>query len=189
MRVISGLRKGHRLKSPRGIEVRPTEDKIKESIFNILASIDKNSVVLDLFAGSGSIGIEFLSRGAKECYFVDISSKSIQCIRENLLHTDLNNLATVIKSDALKAIKYLQTKSLKFDFIYLDPPFRHNKLLYEVFKAINEYGILNDNGLIIIEHESELILEDNVSDFKKNDERRYGSKAISFFGQFSRRQA
>lgn len=188
MRVISGIRKGHGLKAPKGIEVRPTEDKIKESIFNILVSIDKkDSVILDLFAGSGSIGIEFLSRGAKTCYFVDISSKSIQSIKENLLHTNLNDLATVIKSDSLKAIKDLGSRSLKFDFIYLDPPFRNSKLLYQVLNAINDYQLLSANGLIIIEHESELIFEDQIFDFKKTDERRYSSKRVSFFKGISRR--
>lgn len=188
MRVISGIRKGHRLKAPKGIEVRPTEDKIKESIFNILGSIDKeDSLILDLFAGSGSIGIEFLSRGAKKCYFVDISSKSIQSIKENLLHTNLNDLATVIKSDSSKAIKDLGGMSLKFDFIYLDPPFKNSKLLYQVLNGLNDYQLLAYNGLIIIEHENELILEDYVYDFKKTDERRYGSKTVSFFKKISRR--
>ena len=82
MRVISGLKRGHKLKAPKGLEVRPTEDKIKESLFNILGYIDKDSLVLDLFGGSGSIGIEFLSRGARVCYFVDISSNSISYIKE-----------------------------------------------------------------------------------------------------------
>ena len=126
MRVISGLKKGHKLKAPKGLEVRPTEDKIKESLFNILGNIDKDSLVLDLFGGSGSIGIEFLSRGARACYFVDISSNSISYIKDNLSHTGLNELANVIKSDSVKAIKQLSNRNLKFDYIYIDPPFRHN---------------------------------------------------------------
>ena len=85
MRVISGSRKGHKLKSPKGENTRPTEDRIKESIFNILGNIKNNSLVLDLFAGTGSIGIEFLSRGAESCYFIDLSNDSIKIIKENLL--------------------------------------------------------------------------------------------------------
>ena len=187
MRVISGLRKGHRLKSPKGIDIRPTEDKVKESIFNILGRIDEDSTILDLFGGSGSIGIEFLSRGAKECFFVDISSNSISCIKDNLLHTKLNASATVIKSDSLKTIMDLHSKNLKFDYIYLDPPFRHNQLLFQVLSTLNEYPILNIDGILIIEHESELIMEDCMLSFDKIDERRYGSKTISFFKEFHRR--
>lgn len=181
MRVISGLRKGHKLSSPKGMDVRPTEDKIKESLFNILGNIHGDSIVLDLFGGSGSIGIEFLSRGAKECYFVDFSSKSISVIKDNLVHTKLMECATIIKSDAIKAIKNLYNKKLKFDYIYLDPPFRHGELLYGVLNSLNEYPILSDESLLIIEHESELILEDNIPDFQKVDERKYGSKTISFY--------
>lgn len=185
MRVISGLKRGHKLKAPKGLEVRPTEDKIKESLFNILGYIDKDSLVLDLFGGSGSIGIEFLSRGARVCYFVDISSNSISYIKDNLSHTDLNEFAIVIKSDAIKAIKQLSSSDLKFDYIYLDPPFRHNELLLKVISSLKDYPILKTDGLIIIEHESELILEDEMFVFKKIDERRYGAKTISFFKKLS----
>lgn len=185
MRVISGLRKGHRLNSPKGMDTRPTEDKVKESLFNILGNIDADAMVLDLFGGSGSIGIEFLSRGAKACYFVDISSKSIAAIKENLIHTKLTESATVIKSDALRAIKHFNSKELKFDYIYLDPPFRHKELLYGVLKSIDEHKTLADNGLLIIEHEKELILEDKILKFMKNDERRYGNKTMTFFSTIS----
>lgn len=183
MRVISGLRKGHRINSPKGMDTRPTEDKVKESLFNILGHVHEDSLVLDLFAGSGSIGIEFLSRGAKECYFVDLSSQSISVINDNLLHTKLIQLSTVIKSDAIKAIKHLHNKRLKFDYIYLDPPFRHKDLLYNVLSTLNEYPILCDEALLIIEHESDLALEDSGFSFNKIDERRYGSKTITFFRQ------
>lgn len=185
MRVISGLRKGHRLNSPKGMDTRPTEDKVKESLFNILGNIDADAIVLDLFGGSGSIGIEFLSRGAKACYFVDISSKSIAAIKENLIHTKFTESATVIKSDALRAIKHFNSKKIKFDYIYLDPPFRHKELLYGVIKSIDEHDIIANRGMLIVEHEKELILEDEILKFKKNDERRYGNKTMTFFSPIS----
>ncbi|MDR7869904.1 MAG: 16S rRNA (guanine(966)-N(2))-methyltransferase RsmD [Tissierellaceae bacterium] len=181
MRVISGLRKGHRLKSPKGMDVRPTEDKIKESLFNIIGKIDESSVVLDLFGGTGSIGIEFLSRGAKKSYFVDVSPNSISCIKDNLNHTKLNELAVVIKSDSIRAIKQLYNDKLIFNYIYIDPPFRKNQLLTSVLSTLAEYPIMNINSIIIIEHESELVLEDKIFNFNKFDERKYGSKTISFF--------
>lgn len=181
MRVISGIRKGHRLKAPKGTDVRPTEDKIKESVFNILGNINVDSVVLDLFAGSGSIGIEFLSRGAKKCYFVDFSARSISSIKDNLAHTKLMESATIIKSDSIKAIKSLYNKNVNFDYIFLDPPFRNNELLLKALNTLRDFPILNSNGLIIVEHESELNLEELLFNFKKVDKRRYGSKTISFF--------
>lgn len=185
MRVISGLRKGHRLKAPKGIDVRPTEDKIKESLFNILGNINRDAVVLDLFGGSGSIGIEFLSRGAKECYFVDISDKSIDSIKENLSHTKLLEFATVIRSDAKRAIINFYNKGLKFDYIYLDPPFRREGLLLDILDTIDKYPILKNHGSLVVEHEKELVLEEVILNFKKIDDRRYGSKTIAFFNVIS----
>lgn len=181
MRVISGLRKGHRLSAPKGIETRPTEDKVKESLFNILGYIDEEAIILDLFAGSGSIGIEFLSRGAKECYFVDLSPISISTIKENLIHTKLMDQAKVIRTDSIRAIKDFYKKNIKFDYIYLDPPFNNKNLLLNVLRTMAENPILNHGALLIIEHDAQLVLEDNPLEVEKIDERKYGSKRITFF--------
>lgn len=180
MRVISGLRKGHRLIAPKGMDVRPTEDKIKESLFNILGPIGPEARVLDLFAGSGSIGIEFLSRGAKIAYFVDVNPKSIIAIRENLMHTKLMDSAEILKSHALRALKTLKNKDLKFDYIYLDPPYDKIGLLMEVIERIAELKILAEDGLLIVEHDSRHLFEEEVFRFKKVDERKYKAKTISF---------
>jgi 16S rRNA (guanine966-N2)-methyltransferase len=181
LRVISGLRKGHKLKVPKGMSVRPTEDRTKESLFNILGHIDEDSVVLDAFGGSGSIGIEFLSRGAKTCYFVDNSIESINIINENLEHTKFLSQSIVIKSDILSTVKKFGVKRLVFNYIYLDPPFRQNGLIEKLLEVINRESILANDGIIIIEHEKELDLEDNFSGFLKSDFRRYGSKSLSFY--------
>ena len=163
MRVIAGLRKGHKLIAPKGKTVRPTEDKIKESLFNILRYIDDDSIVLDAFGGSGSIGIEFLSRGAKLCYFVDNYSESIDVIKENLKHTKLIDQSVIMKIDIFLAIKSFNANKLKFDYIYLDPPFRQENLLVTLLDLIDSERILNKDGMIIIEHESELDLENMVA--------------------------
>lgn len=180
MRVISGDKKGFRLKGPKGKYTRPTEDRIKESLFNILRHIDKSSIVLDLFAGSGAIGIEFLSRGAKRAYFVDRSYESIRCIKENLEHTGLKDRADVIKNDAIKAVNMLKSKKLKFSYIFIDPPYGHN-LAVEVLERIWENNILEEKGIIILEHEKGLDLEDNIYDLIKMDSRNYGHKSLSFY--------
>lgn len=181
MRVISGLRKGHKLKTPKGTGVRPTEDRVKESLFNILNNIDENSIILDGFAGSGSIGIEFLSRGAKLCYFVDRSSESIKIINENLAHTKLLEQGIVSKKDILILIKDFGKSNIQFDYIYLDPPFRKLNLINNVLHEININNILKNNGMIILEHEKELELEDKAYNFEKTDYRGYGSKSITFY--------
>ncbi len=181
MRVISGLRKGHKLKVPKGLNVRPTEDRIKESLFNILGPINENYIVLDAFGGTGSIGIEFLSRGAPKCYFVDNSKESINIINDNLEHTKFLSQSIVIKNDIMYAIDDFASKQRLFDYIYLDPPFRQEGLIHNILEKINKVKILNSNGIIIIEHEKELNLEDNLYNFKKIDYRNYGSKSLSFY--------
>lgn len=184
MRVISGLKKGYKLKGPKGKDTRPTEDRIKESLFNILSYIDEESTVLDLFAGSGSIGIEFLSRGAKKAYFIDRSYLSIKTIKENLGHTGLEGKSKVIKNDAIGSIKLLANENIKFNYIFIDPPYGQN-LIIEALENLWEQDILVEDGTIIIEHEKGLELEGKICGFKKIDSRNYGSKSLSFYTQIS----
>lgn len=181
MRVISGTRKGHRLKAPKGKKVRPTEDRIKESLFNILGNINENSIVLDAFAGSGSIGIEFLSRGAKITYFVDDFYDSISIIKKNLEHTKLIDKARIIKSDIFPLLKKFNKDSVLFDYIYLDPPFNQEELAPKLLKEIHKEGLLSNKGLIIVEHGKKTIMDDNILDFEKIDSRKYGSKSLTFY--------
>lgn len=181
LRVISGIAKGHKLKAPKGSKVRPTEDRIKESLFNIIRDINSDTIVLDAFAGSGSIGIEFLSRGVKKVYFVDNSYESISVIQENLNHTKLLKNADIIKADIFETIRKLSKQNLKFDYIYLDPPFFIDNLLDKVIKSIDEEDILASDGLLIAEHGKKLNLEDELYGFKKVDYRSYGNKVIDFY--------
>ena len=181
MRVISGERKGAKLKAPSGTETRPTEDRTKESLFNILRPLKENAIVLDLFSGSGAIGIEFLSRGSKIAYFVDISNNSILTIKENLTHTKYIDKSVIVNKDSSRALNLFKTSNLKFDYIYLDPPFRNLDLLLKTLESISLYVLLSKNGVIVIEHEKELVLNDCLYDFIKYDFRNYGSKSLSFY--------
>ncbi len=181
MRVISGEKKGHKLKSPKGLDVRPTEDRIKESLFNIIGNIHEQAIILDLFAGSGSIGIEFLSRGAEKCFFVDISSTSLSAVKDNLNSTGLDKKAVIIKKDAKIAIIGFRKDDIKFDYIYLDPPFRNEKLLLNVIEEIYNNKILVESGIIIVEHEKELVLDNELYGFLKYKDRNYGSKTLEFY--------
>lgn len=181
MRVISGSKKGHKLKAPKGMDVRPTEDRIKESLFNILRPIKLNAIVLDLFAGSGSIAIEFLSRDAEKAYFVDIASASIATIKDNLNHTNLMDKSIIINKDAVRALSYFIESNIKFDYIYIDPPFKQHELLNKILHILFSSNLILGNGVVIIEHEKSFKLEEKINDFIIYDNREYGSKTLSFY--------
>lgn len=147
MRVIAGIAKGHNLKTLEGQDVRPTLDRVKESVFSILYPYLENAKVLDLFAGSGSLGIEALSRGAEFCHFVDKSVKSVECVKENLSHTRLAEKSAVhIKN----AEDFLKSCNEKFDIIFLDPPYSKG-IEREIFPYLSES--LDDGGVILLETE------------------------------------
>lgn len=179
MRVISGLRKGHKLMGPKDNKIRPTEDRVKESLFNIIGSKTYDKIMLDAFSGTGSIGIEFLSRGGRHCYFVDKSKESINIIEKNIEHTKFQDRASIINQDIFQAIKSFKIGGIRFDYIYIDPPFRADKLIEDLLVCIKTNNILGDSGLILIEHEIEY--KPVTSDFNEIDYRKYGSKAITFF--------
>lgn len=180
MRIISGSKGGLRLKGPKGKETRPTEDRIKESLFNILSNIGGEDLVLDLFAGSGSIGLEFVSRGADRVYFVDKSKNSIDCINDNIDHTKSRDQSRVIRNDFSKALNFFSKKELVFDYIFMDPPYEKG-LIVKALELIGEKELLDKEGLIIVEHESNLILDEQLYDFKKVDQRNYGAKTLTFY--------
>ena len=150
MQVIAGKARRLLLKTIPGLDTRPTQDRIKETLFNILQLDVPGCRFLDLFAGTGAIGIEALSRGASRAVFVDNSRKAVHCIRENLAHTRLETEATVFESDALAAVRKLSLQGAKFDIIFLDPPYDAG-LEMPVLKALDKSGILAVNGLIIVE--------------------------------------
>ena len=150
MRVISGTAKGAKLNSIESMATRPTLDRVKESLFNIIQNRLEDAIILDLFAGSGAIGIECLSRNAKEAYFCDNSYKATQMINQNLKKTKLDMKATVINGDYKKCLNQLGSKQIKFDLIYIDPPYKEN-IGVKATKEILLQDILHENGIIIIE--------------------------------------
>lgn len=180
MRVITGKAKGHKLIAPKGLNVRPTSDKVKESIFSIIGNFYEDSVILDLFAGSGGIGIEFLSRGASSCYFIDNSIFSIKEIKRNLENTRLLNNAKIYKNDVSRALMIIGKKELKFDYIFMDPPYG-KELVIPNLKLISEENILKYDGLVIVEHEAKKVFPDLFLDLEKATSRVYGSTAITFY--------
>lgn len=150
MRVIAGSARSLNLVAPKGMEVRPTTDRIKETLFNILSPRVFDSSFLDMFAGSGAIGIEALSRGARECVFVENSQASVQAIKENLAHTKLDSSAQIVICDCVAAVSRLASSKRKFDIIFMDPPYNH-ELEKKVLEEITKSDILSKEGLIIVE--------------------------------------
>lgn len=149
MRIISGCRKGHKLKAPEGLDTRPTTDRVKESIFNLI-QFCRPEAVLDLFAGSGALGIEALSRGAERAVLIDSDRKAIALIQENLKDARLDTFATVRMTDALS---YLDTCGQTFDLIFLDPPYNKG-WISPVLEKIAKRGILRPEGVIVCETEA-----------------------------------
>ena len=182
MRVISGSRKGFKLKAPKGLDTRPTQDRIKESLFNILGNIHKEALVLDLFSGSGAIGIEFLSRGAKKCYFIDDSQDSIRTINENLEKTNFQALSEVYKNNVCRAAKVLGENNIIFDYIFMDPPY-NSEYEKKTLKLICENNLISESGTIIVEHGKKLVLEEMIFCIKRIDERNYGDTTITFYNK------
>lgn len=149
MRVIAGTAKRLQLKTIDGLDTRPTTDRIKETLFNMISEYLADSYFLDLFSGSGGIGIEALSRGAKEAVFVEMNKKAANCIRENLKLTRLEKQAVLMETDAITALRRLEG-TRQFDYIFMDPPY--NKLLEkEVLMYLAESDLLSKDALIIVE--------------------------------------
>lgn len=180
MRVITGLARGRKLKEPEGIDIRPTTDMVKESIFNIIQYDIEGRNALDLFAGTGQLGIEALSRGAASVTFVDESASSIRLVKENLKRTGLEGGNTVL-SDALS---YL-ARPEKFDLIFLDPPY-DTPLLGLSLQKIFAFDKLNENGIIICEAKADMEMPEPSHPYKKYREYKYGKVKIALYIRSSR---
>ena len=179
MRIISGINKGKRLYAPEGASVRPTGDKIKEAIFNMLGYIGEDAIVLDLFSGSGGVGIEFLARGAGECYFVDTSHKSLSYVKKNLELCKFNDRAKILINDYEKAIANLSKEGRKFNYIFADPPYDLNCGI-NIAEKIFENNLLVQEGMLIIETDkSEKVIENIHTHMVKYKEKIYGRTKIS----------
>jgi len=170
LRVISGSARGRRLKELKGMETRPTTDKVKESLFNIIQFELEGRRVLDLFGGTGQLGIEALSRGAERCVFVDQRREAVGLIRENLKLTGLSERSQVVSGDALEFLKSCRET---FDVIFLDPPYGTD-LLNLALKSILEFDILRNHGIIVCESVLERELPAVEPPYERGKEYRYG---------------
>ncbi len=167
MRVITGTCRGRKLLEPAGMDVRPTTDQVKEALFNIIQFDIEGRRALDLFAGTGQLGIEALSRGAAECVFVDSARDSVRLVQENLKRCGLS--ARVLQCDALG---YLKTRE-KFDLVFLDPPYGTG-LDAGAMEAVKEFDILSKGGIMICESRPEAVLPEFPAEYGSTRTYRYG---------------
>lgn len=181
MRVISGTARGTKLNSIEELSTRPTLDRVKESLFNIINARIDDSVVLDLFAGSGAIGIEFLSRGCRKAYFCDTSNKAVKMIFQNLEKTRLESNAEVLNMDYKKCLQDLSNRKITFDVIFIDPPYKDD-IAVDAVQKILSLNLLNKDGIIIIETDEKDREIENLKnlDIKVYDIRKYGRANLIF---------
>ena len=177
MRIITGIYKGRRLFSPKDNSIRPTSDMVKESIFNMIAPDINDSVVVDLFCGSGNLGIEAASRGARKVYFVDKSRESIELTRKNIEHCKASNNSVVVNSDFENALKNIKEK---VDIILMDPPYEAD-LIIKAFDVIRKTKVLNDHGIILVEHGYKQDIPENIAGFVLIKKKRYGQIFVEMF--------
>ena len=178
MRIISGLKRGLKLKSLEGSDTRPTLDNVKEAIFSMLFDSVEGADVLDLFAGSGALGLEALSRGAKKAVFVDSNPKACQIVRANIESAGFNTKASVIKKDARDFIIEAGKRGEKFSLIFLDPPYNEGLLMPAVKSVL---PLVSDYGFIVCEHPPEVEVEENIGGFSIWRSYRYGKVHITVY--------
>ena len=175
MRVITGSARGRQLVTPEGMDTRPTTDKVKEAVCSSLQFDFPEAVVLDLFAGSGQMAIEALSRGAKRAVLIDSDARAIGCIRQNIKACGFEDSASVLRSEALS---YLTRTNECFDIAFLDPPYRHDTLA-KVLPVLA--GKMQPHGIIVCEHEPECKLPETILNFHLQKQKKYGKIVISVY--------
>ena len=180
MRVISGKVRGLKLDTPKNDDVRPTTDRVKESLFDIINPYVIDSNVLDLFAGTGSLGIECLSRGALSATFVDVSKDSINIVKSNVKKARVENESTILNLDFKTAIDRLNVQNKKFDIIFMDPPYYKNMFI-DALSNIDNSDLLSEDGIIVVEHDTKDKFIDKIGRLEKSKEKKYGNTTLTFY--------
>ena len=180
MRIISGKFKGRKLSSFKGTRIRPTSDRVREAIFDILTVVWEGTQVLDLFAGTGGLGIETLSRGAREVFFVENDPQAAMILEKNIKTLDLTGKCEIARLSVKEGIKFLRRKGQKFDVVFLDPPYGKG-LADSTLDLLAKSAMLREGGLVVVEHYHKETLLDHYQMLQRSDQRKYGSTGVSFF--------
>lgn len=187
MRIITGIAKGIRIKAPKGLDVRPTADRVKGSMFNIIINLElpiaggaiDGANVLDLFAGTGNLGLEALSRGAAHALFIDHNLPSLAVIKDNIHNAKLNDKTEVWRGDSIKAIEKLNQLGRTFRLIFIDPPYNQG-LVHAVLLRLDTTNVVEAGGLIVVEHSKHEPITTQWQHLKLIRTERYGETVVTF---------
>ncbi len=180
MRVIAGDAKGKQLKSVVGKNTRPTTDKVKEALFSMISSYLNGGVLLDLFAGTGGLGVEALSRGMEKGIFIDRNKNSIDTIKLNIHNCGLEDRTEVYRNDAFRALKVLAKRGIIFNLVFLDPPYKMN-VLEKIIIFLDENKMVSEKGIIVTEHDAKEKMPDSIGTFTSIKSNLYGNIGITIY--------
>lgn len=180
MRVVAGERKGIPLRAIAGTTTRPTTDKVKEALFNIIGPFFEGGIALDLFAGSGGLGIEALSRGAERAIFIEKDRRAVQVLKENIKKCRYEEVSEVYCTDASRAVKALLKRDIQIDYLFVDPPYKKLEY-YDYISLLVEGGKLADDAIIVCEHSTEVQLPDAYGRYSCIRDETYGNTIISIY--------
>lgn len=180
MRIIGGLAKGRKILSPEGMGTRPTLDRIKESIFNIIQHRVPDSIAVDVFSGTGSLGLEAASRGAKQCYLVDKGATTFSYLKQNVENLNFNDICKCFNLDAYSALNHFADKGIVFDLIFIDPPYLKD-MIPPAVDIISNRNLLCEDGLIVTKIDSKEVIYEGNDNIKLIDFRKYGNTIVCFY--------
>ena len=182
MRIIAGTMKGRKLRAPSGLDLRPTSDKVKEALFNILSDQIEGATFLDLYAGTGSIGIDALSRGAPSVVFVENNKHHLQYLKENLASCSLEERAEVFATMASAFLTRAKKSNRSFDLIFIDPPYE-SKEVEKILPMLEEGDMITDHGMVVIEHFYKKTLPEKAGNLFFLKKYKYGETILSFYAK------
>ena len=185
MRVIAGKFRSRRLRSLRGMDIRPTADKLRETLFNVLTAGNRcaltGSVWLDLYAGTGAVGIEALSRGAAMVFFVESSPSAASIIAQNLRSLDLQTGFEILHQDVTRALRTLEAGNVRADFMFVDPPYRLQSAYNETLLQLSKSRLLAREGVIVVEHQKKFDQKDEFDGMRRYRRLQQGDSVLSFY--------
>ncbi len=179
LRIIGGELKGKKLYTTPGTLIRPTADRLRESIFNILSYLVKGAVVLDLFAGTGALGIEALSRGAGSAVFIDNNKKALSVVERNIQSCAVDNRSQIIRWNIVKNLNCIKSVDSKFNLVFMDPPYNKG-MIKSTLINLHDSGSLGNDACIVVEHTPFEPVPEDCRQFELTDQRKYGKTLISF---------
>jgi 16S rRNA (guanine966-N2)-methyltransferase len=181
MRVIAGRFRSRRLEAPPGVSTRPTSDRLRETLFNVLAPTLNDAVFLDLYAGSGAVGIEALSRGARQVYFAESDRKAARAIRDNLKSLEIEEGVELLEREVIVALRLLDSQAVRADVVFLDPPYGSHGAYEQVLGFLSQSRLLHAESIIIAEHDKHFDPGDTVGALARYRTLKQGDAVLSFY--------